>query len=184
MRVGVRVRSLVPIAETLSGLAPSHGPSGCPTLPVASGKPRITVSEASRLWAEITGTPESTLEDRDLELLQRRLEEGATIQDFETVFSFANASPWYREQGRIRPRLTCGARWGELLRKGKASQKKANSKAKKPLARPEPPDTLDYRSDPYRHPERKKHAFGAVYCPIPEEGVYLREDLFRARLKC
>lgn len=149
------------------------------------------VSRVVALWSELLDRPAASLAPRDLDAIRVRLQERAPLGDFRAAFAWAASEPWYREGDRCHPRLICGSRWDECRRKGRALRRHEpppSAPTPEPSPTPPPPsaprpapDTLPYASDPYRHPTRVKSAFGTTYQPVPEEGLYLRTDLFLAR---
>jgi len=163
------------------------------TLQAPEGDPiEVRTTAAAALWAEMTGRTVSALAPRDLDAIRVRVQERATAQDFRAAFGWATSEPWYGEGDRSWPRLVCGSKWEECRRKGRRSNGNGPSSSPRPPAgppvppappspRPEPPETLPY-GGPYAHPTRLRDHLGARYQPLPAEGIYLRQDLYMARL--
>lgn len=181
---GVTGRDLGVFGVALASIpqAPQGEPEGDPL--------EAQVSRAVALWSEATGRTSEALGSRDLDAIRVRCQERATARDFRAAFAWATSEPWYLEGDRSWPRLVCGSRWEDCKRRGLrllggAPPSKLPGPppvaAAAPAPRPEPPDTLPY-AGPYAHPTRIRDHLGARYQPLPAEGIYLRMDLYLARM--
>ena len=192
MTGGVTPEALALLRSVLPPGALERGPSPSADLPSSADPIEAGVSAAAALWSEATGTAATELQPRDLNAIRVRVQEKSTREDFRAAFAFAASDPWYSESDRCWPRLVCGSRWEDCKRKGRRllpSSGAAPSSSRRPVEappaaapspRPEPPETLPY-GDRYSHPTRIRDHLGARYQPLPEEGIYLRMDLFMAR---
>lgn len=163
--------------------APQGEPEGDPL--------ETRAAQAAALWADSTGRTVEALTPRDLDAIRVRCQERASLADFRAAFAHASVEAWYGEGDRSWPRLVCGSKWAECVRKGKARLGASGPSSSRrpvesappsapPAPRPEPPETLPY-GGPYAHPTRLRDHLGARYQPLPAEGIYLRQDLYLAR---
>lgn len=188
--------ALLPQAPPPSSPAPA--PEGDESSPV-----EIKTSQALALWAQATGQSEASLSSRDRDAVRVRVQERATLRDFRAAFVHAATDAWFQggDGTRCTPRVICSDKlWAECVRKGGKklpdapppslrrptlpAAPEAGPPSVPPPSSPQPaPETLPWASDPYKHPTRVKQAFGTTYQPLPEEGIYLRTDLYLARRK-
>ena len=175
-----------PFAAVLASIpqTPQPAPEGDPL--------EVQVTRAVALWSEATGQAPEALTPRDLDQIRVRCQERASMADFRAAFAHASSEDWFSEGGRSWPRLVCGSKWAECLRKGKVKLGSSSGPSSSrrpaeltpppsaPAPRPEPPETIPY-AGPYAHPTRIHDHLGARYQPLPAEGVYLRLDLYLAR---
>lgn len=180
-----------PLAGPLASALASIPGAPRPEPPSPEAQLEADAARAAALWAEVTGHAVDELRPRDLDAIRVRCQERAPAADFRAAFAWAASEPWYAEGDRAWPRLVCGSKWAECVRKGKTRLGSSSPQSQRrpvdaaPLSQPPtpapqpPPETVPIPAG--HHPARPLHTRGATYRCLPEEGHALRLDLYLAR---